>query len=168
MNVKCTWAQRAVVCLMIFGMLLGSMITCFAASGSTTVSYTSEAESAYELIVQVNGFGSVSDGERTIRNNGVIYQMAVNESKWFQITPDKKNKVKSILLDGEDITQKVNNQKLELIGVKKNQELIINFTTISSNVETGDTTQKLLLIAVMFITGAMIVVFVKKKKEEVK
>lgn len=148
-------------------MLVGTLTTGYAAEGESNITYTVNGSESYELKVKVEGNGTVFDGDAAIKNKISVYQLPIDESKSFKIVADEENTLKSITLNGTDITTAIKDKVIKVEGQAYAQELIITFQSKQDGgVLTGDTTKRGILILGMLGAGSMIFLFMKKKRKE--
>lgn len=110
------------------------------------VIYNISEDSRYNLNIKVSGDGTVYDGDQSIKNGNVIYQLKVSEEKSFKIIPDKESKLKSIswknkntdLSEYYELEDIRNGKSLTLKGVATDSELIIEFGNRDTIIENSE------------------------------
>lgn len=163
--------------MLAFCMGLTQVSTCFADEGaaSTTVSYVKEEGDKYLLSVEVIGNGSVMDGIGTIRDQISKYELEAGTPKTFQVVADEGYVLDKILLNGVDITHRLNDDYLTIFGQDYAQGLQFVFKKVATSgnqsgsgdrVNTGDVTKASMAGITLLLSFAVIILIRKKSKEE--
>lgn len=74
-------------------------------SQETEVRFTVSQDGRYELSVEAAGNGEIRDGEKSIRNGAVEYQLSVGETKTFRIVPDEGYRIGSVIYEQPEISR---------------------------------------------------------------
>lgn len=128
-------------------------------TGNVQVTYTSNENLAYPLLVDVNGKGELSNGAEILRNRQGRYLLVVGDTVVFEIKPDKGVCVSSVKLNGEEIVSEVKNNQIVVKGAEKKQVLSVNFgaaENMTENPRTGKNAKantNLLLIILLVCIG---------------
>lgn len=103
------------------------------------VTYTKNESISYPLVLEVRGSGTVFDGNKNIKNSNEGYLLKIDESMNFKLNPDKNARVSRIILNGESIKDKIENNEITVEGQEKEQKLIVEFTDANNDMsQTGD------------------------------
>ena len=172
--------------LVIVGLFYTSTYHCYAAdenSSGTSVTFTKTEVEKYLLSVRVEGNGSIYDGKETIRGQISKYSLEVGDYKIFQIVPDTGYNLQYVMLNGIDITEKVYDGKITILGTEYEQELVFYFNEIgdsvndnqnedpnhtnkdSSIVQTGDIARTGYLTLGLITSCAVIIIVMRKKSK---
>lgn len=125
-------------------------------TGSVPVTYTREESAKFILSVNVTGDGEVLSGEDTLRNQSKDYLLPIDESLIFELKADNGSSVKSVKLNGEDITNKVIDNKIIVEGENKDQTLSISFEKIKGGSflpYTGDSSRIGIYLILLLLSG---------------
>lgn len=137
------------------------------ASGAIPVTYTVENSTAFPLTVVVEGDGSISASNEVLKQQTKQYLLAVDESLFFTISPDKGVSLKSVTLNGTNIMSKIHNDTLILDGAHEEQQLIFTFETKASKApSTKDITSMSLNILLLMLSTGCIYYLHKKRQIE--
>ncbi len=132
-------------------------------SGTTLVSYVKTDTVAYRLTVKVNGYGTVEDEKKSIRNAIEYYTLPIDEEKVFNVKADEGKRIEKIELNGKNIKESDSVQEVIVGGAEKNQTLVVEFEEEKSLIttpKTGELIEKgtyilLLVISMIGMTFAM-------------
>lgn len=133
-------------------------------NGSVPVTYTVDKSKENKLTLKVTGNGSVNDGEENIRNGVKTYMLQIDESKLFEIKPDKGAEIKSITLNGEKISKEEKNILVK--GKDIEQNLDIQFEKITDKVTTSDDMKLGIYIIIFMLAVAGGLYFYQKIRKE--
>ncbi|WWU66675.1 sortase B protein-sorting domain-containing protein (plasmid) [Clostridium baratii] len=131
------------------------------AFGSVPVTYTMNESLTYPLNVYVTGEGEVLSGSDILRNQKKQYLLEINEAITFELKASEKSKLKSVKLDGEDVTNKLKGNRITIEGTSNEQILSVIFDEKKSGVmfpNTGDL-KRIGLYIVLFIISLGIVIY---------
>lgn len=152
-----------VLCCSIF---LGTAAVHAEQTGSIPVTYTKDEDTTFTLHVDVSGPGQVETGTDILKNQKKDYQLAVTGMMSFNAKAYKNSKVKSVILNGEEI-KLTSGQNIDVYGKKQEQTLKITFEPDgkSTKPKTGDET-KIALFAVMAVGSVSVFLFIKHRRKE--
>lgn len=177
------------------GIILNLGVNCYAATESVNipVTYSVDENKLYNLILNVGEGGVVYDGDQTVENGTVIYELKVEDIKEFKVSANKNNKIKSIVLNGVDIKEEFKNesneQSIQVKGVGGDSKLDIKFESIENvnnssekpnknpnenkpnkkpigSVNTGDRSNILILVILLIASIIIIVKYYNNSKKK--
>lgn len=125
--------KSIVVIILLSSIFKISLLTCSAEdekSYSTTMSYIKQETELYWISIQIdktNHYGTIYDGKENIGNQINKYQLDIDEKKEFILMPDNGYTLGKVELNGKDITNWIQNGKLDIKSQKYNQEIIVHF-----------------------------------------
>lgn len=129
------------------------------------VSYSPSEEylATFHMKVEIYGEGEVLD-ENIVVKDHTIYSLHCDDIKQFQLKAKNGYYIESIYYDGKEITDLVSNNYIKISAKDHDTVLKINFAK-KNNVETGDFTNRYLLLIMLLTSLLMIYVFRKRTKE---
>lgn len=86
-----------------------------------------EAIPTYSLNIVVSGNGSASYNGTTIRNQSKNFTVFEGSSPIISITPDSRNRIKSVKMNNVDVTAQVANGQVVINNIMKNSNVEITF-----------------------------------------
>ena len=125
---------------------------------------TANVPSVHNLHIELTGNGAiVVDG--VPYENTVNLQIKRHSTPAISATPDNGWKIKTILLDGIEITQKVQSGTFAFSEMCHDAELIVVFEAQSNTPQTGDTTniEILFLLMLLSIIGIILCVMTYRR-----
>lgn len=151
-----------ILCCSIF---LGTAAVHAEQTGSIPVTYTKDEDTTFTLHVDVSGPGQVETGTDILKNQKKDYQLAVTGMMSFNAKAYKNSRVKSVILNGEEI-KSTSGQNINVYGKKQEQTLKIQFESDrSAKPKTGDET-KTALLAAMAVGSVFVFLFIKHRRKE--
>lgn len=138
---KGIWLVLFLITILCFFPFSKSIIANSKTFGSVPVTYTKTESSTYPLNVHVSGEGEVLSGSDTLRNQNKQYLLEINEVRVFELKALEKSKLKSVKLNGEDVTNKLKDNRIAIEGTNKEQTFSIIFDEKTSGISfpnTGD------------------------------
>lgn len=131
------------------------------------VTYTKNESISYPLTLEVRGSGTVFDGSKNIKNSNEGYLLKIDESMIFKLNPDKNARVSRVVLNGESIKDKIENNEIIVEGQEKEQKLTVEFIdTINVMPQTGDSNNMMIYFLVLLISMIGFVLLNRKSKRE--
>ena len=96
---------------------------------NTTLAVAFEAipPTMYTLSIQASGNGSATYGGTTVRNNTQNFSVEEGTSATITFSPDEGHKVKSVLVDGVDVTNDVSNHQYATNTISKDTWFEVSF-----------------------------------------
>lgn len=130
-------------------------------AGNTVVTYEKTESDKYGLTVVVKGDGKVTCGKNVIRDGNMKYQLAVDESLTFQLSPDLGAAVRTVQLNGESLESVKDTRVLTVEGAEKEQKLVVEFsngvkTNFTNIVKTGDSTRIGMLVVLIVLAACVL------------
>lgn len=129
------------------------------------VSYSPSEEylATFHMKVEINGEGEVLDKNIIVKDH-TIYSLHYDDIKQFQLKAKNGYYLQSIYYDGKEITDLVSNNYIKISAKDYDTVLKINFAQ-KNDVETGDFTNRNLLLIMLLASLLIIYVFRKRTKE---
>lgn len=139
---------------------------------STHVQYNVSKDSKYKTLLKVIGPGTVYDGTAKIMQGTMVYELNVEEIKTFSLIPNKNSKIKHVIWNNNDITNKLLKEnevyKLNIQGISDNSTLLIEFINDNNSNNNSHVSNKLpntgytaSKIAILFIILGVICISIR-------
>ena len=91
------------------------------------IEYVSGANEEYNLSIKSEGNGTVTFGTEKIRSASKSFKVDKGKEVVLDLTPDEGNYLKSITVDGIDVTDKVSNNQYAISNINKDTDVLAIF-----------------------------------------
>lgn len=138
-------------------------------SGEVPVTYIHDDVNEYIVTVNSKGPGEVRYGTVSVRDREKKFVLLDENTMQLTLKADNDAQIKSVHLNGHDVTSTIKNNVITIKGNYSNQSLNVVFNSIKTNEipQTGDKTNLGRYIAlILAASGVLVVLYSKKKKEE--
>lgn len=187
--------KKKLVAILAMAMIVGFSVQtslCYAAtegSSDVTVSYTPTEDSVmkFNMSVVIKGNGYLQDGDQKLTGSTTVFILKEGDQKTFLVKPDSGNYIESIVFDGKDITNQLKNGFITVTSQAYDTQLVVTFAKeatpntptvepgkptqpdnnrVTGSVNTGDASQTRFLVGGLMLSGLILFIALKKRKEE--
>ncbi|WP_338631909.1 LPXTG cell wall anchor domain-containing protein [Clostridium baratii] len=127
-----------IICFLITMISFSTITHAIERTANIPVQYNVSSNTKYKNSVIVKGPGSIYDGTAKISNGNIVYELNVGQTKYFKIIPNNNSKIKHIILNEENITDKLLKENgiytLKLVGIAYNSTLLIEFEKVNDKI----------------------------------
>lgn len=139
------------------------------AGGTTTVTCTIDEAEAFPLSVIAQGNGYIKHKEQNIKKQTAHFMLKSDRYMVFELFPDKGEKVEKVILNNQDITKSIKDNRVKVTGAEKEQELKVIFSSSNvgngKNPTTGDNANNSLYIILGSVSLLVLVVLALLKRK---
>lgn len=134
-------------------------------SGEVPVTYVHDSADEYIIKVNSNGPGEVRYGTMVVRNEEKKFILIDDNSMQLAIKADNAAQIKSVYLNGENITSDIKDNLITIKGNYSDQTLNVEFMKINEIPQTGDNTNLGKYVGLILLTTGIIMFLISKKRK---
>ncbi|HAT4214917.1 hypothetical protein P5F33_09850 [Clostridium perfringens] len=109
----------------------------------------------------------VFDGNKKVKNSKEGYLLKIDETMKFNLNPDTNARVLRVILNGENIKDKIEINGIVVEGQEREQNLIVEFTdTINDTPQTWDSNNIMIYLLVLLISIIGFILLNRKSKHK--
>ncbi|MBO3404494.1 hypothetical protein [Clostridium perfringens] len=109
----------------------------------------------------------VFDGNKKVKNSKEGYLLKIDETMKFNLNPDTNARVLRVILNGENIKDKIEINGIFVEGQEREQNLIVEFTdTINDTPQTWDSNNIMIYLLVLLISIIGFILLNRKSKHK--